>query len=53
MSDIKHDLEHEVYLDPKDKKEHIQSILDDSKVQREWITKYNSYPTKNDVDHIY
>ena len=37
----------------KDKKEHIQSILDDSKVQREWITKYNSYPTKNDVDHIY
>ena len=32
----------------KDKKEHIQSILDDSKVQREWITKYNSYPTKNE-----
>ena len=23
MSDIKHDLEHEVYLDPKDHKEHI------------------------------
>ena len=23
MSDIKHDLEHEVYLDPKDNKEHI------------------------------
>ena len=23
MSNIKHDLEHEVYLDPKDNKEHI------------------------------
>ena len=23
MSEIKHDLEHEVYLDPKDHKEHI------------------------------
>ena len=25
MSEIKHDLSHEVYLDPKDNKEHIQS----------------------------
>lgn len=37
----------------KDKKEHIQLILEDSNIQQQWKLINNSSPNKYDINHIY
>ena len=52
MSEIKHDLEHEVYLDPKDGKEHINhGMLEYSKDDLENVhANYEGYHKDDVVD---
>ena len=52
MSEIKHDLEHEVYLDPKDRKEHINhGMLEYSKDDLENVhANYEGYHKDDVVD---
>jgi len=51
MSEIKHDLDHEVYLDPKDHKEHINHVLEYSEADLKDVhANYEGYHEGEEVD---
>ena len=61
MSEIKHDLDHEVYLDPKDGKEHVNhGMLEYSKEDLENVhanydkndAQINDYHTRHQDQHL-
>ena len=54
MTTPKHDLEHEVYLDPKDGKEHINhGMLEYSEANLKDVhAEYNDYHTRHEDQHL-